>query len=112
MDPVPVTGLAANFSPMPRMAPPPLGRDIEGGEPGAFPVGAFVSLSESCVCAREGNGVPRDSIHASLHSNYHQSLRSVSLSIAASSHQYILDISYLGKAQLFSLIGNVSTVVI
>ena len=29
-DPVPVTGLAANFSPMPRMAPPPLGSDILG----------------------------------------------------------------------------------
>src|SRR5436190_7790013 len=26
IEPVPVTGLAANFSPMPRMAPPPLGR--------------------------------------------------------------------------------------
>ena len=26
MVPVPVTGLAANFSPIPRMAPPPLGR--------------------------------------------------------------------------------------
>jgi hypothetical protein len=25
IDPVPVTGLAANFSPMPRMAPPPFG---------------------------------------------------------------------------------------
>src|SRR3990170_316369 len=38
MEPVPVTGLAANFSPMPRMAPPPLGREITGncmpwGEP-------------------------------------------------------------------------------
>src|SRR5438067_515085 len=30
IDPVPVTGLAANFSPMPRMAPPPLGRLIAG----------------------------------------------------------------------------------
>src|ERR1043165_4896671 len=29
-DPVPVTGLAANFSPMPRIAPPPLGRDMDG----------------------------------------------------------------------------------
>jgi hypothetical protein len=27
---VPVTGLAANFSPIPRMAPPPLGSEIEG----------------------------------------------------------------------------------
>src|SRR6266567_535012 len=30
IDPVPVTGLAANFSPMPRMAPPPFGRLIVG----------------------------------------------------------------------------------
>ena len=29
-EPVPVTGFAANFSPIPRMAPPPFGRDIEG----------------------------------------------------------------------------------
>src|SRR5215207_9693576 len=32
MEPVPVTGLAANFSPMPRIAPPPLGKEIEGAE--------------------------------------------------------------------------------
>src|SRR6266699_1328057 len=31
IDPVPVTGFAANFSPMPRMAPPPFGRLIDGG---------------------------------------------------------------------------------
>jgi hypothetical protein len=30
MEPVPVTGLAANFSPMPRIAPPPLGSMIDG----------------------------------------------------------------------------------
>lgn len=29
-DPVPVTGFAENFSPMPRIAPPPLGNDIDG----------------------------------------------------------------------------------
>ena len=29
-EPVPVTGLAANFLPMPRMAPPPLGRLVAG----------------------------------------------------------------------------------
>jgi hypothetical protein len=28
---VPVTGLAANFSPIPRTAPPPFGREIWGG---------------------------------------------------------------------------------
>src|SRR5262245_30776917 len=32
IEPVPVTGLAANFSPMPRIAPPPLGNDIAGGD--------------------------------------------------------------------------------
>lgn len=31
-DPVPVTGLAANFSPMPRIAPPPFGREMAGAE--------------------------------------------------------------------------------
>src|SRR5262245_43721157 len=31
IDPAPVTGLAANFSPRPRIAPPPLGSDSEGG---------------------------------------------------------------------------------
>src|SRR5215204_714063 len=30
MEPVPLTGLAANFSPMPRMAPPPFGSEIDG----------------------------------------------------------------------------------
>src|SRR6266480_7027838 len=32
MEPVPVTGLAANFSPMPRIAPPPLGKEIVGSK--------------------------------------------------------------------------------
>lgn len=32
IEPVPVTGFAANFSPMPRMAPPPLGRFMDGAE--------------------------------------------------------------------------------
>src|SRR5437763_5898186 len=30
IEPVPVTGLAANFSPMPRMAPPPFGNESDG----------------------------------------------------------------------------------
>ena len=30
IEPVPVTGFAANFSPIPRIAPPPFGRDIDG----------------------------------------------------------------------------------
>src|SRR5687768_9450315 len=32
METVPVTGFAANFSPIPRIAPPPLGREIAGAE--------------------------------------------------------------------------------
>jgi hypothetical protein len=32
IEPVPVAGFAANFSPMPRIAPPPFERLIEGGE--------------------------------------------------------------------------------
>src|SRR5215212_2780405 len=31
-EPVPVTGLAENFSPIPLMAPPPLGSDMAGGD--------------------------------------------------------------------------------
>ena len=45
IEPVPVTGLAANFSPIPRIAPPPLGSEICGavnGEASALP---FLSLS-------------------------------------------------------------------
>jgi hypothetical protein len=30
--PVPVTGFDPNFSPIPRIAPPPLGRDTTGGD--------------------------------------------------------------------------------
>jgi hypothetical protein len=31
IDPVPVTGFAPNFSPIPRMAPPPFGSEMVGG---------------------------------------------------------------------------------
>jgi hypothetical protein len=41
IEPVPVTGFAANFSPIPRIAPPPLGRVIAGG----------ATLKESCCVA-------------------------------------------------------------
>src|SRR5260370_41364555 len=34
IEPVPVTGFAANFSPIPWMAPPPFGRDNVGGDAG------------------------------------------------------------------------------
>jgi len=37
IEPVPVTGLAANFSPIPRMAPPPLGRLIAAEGLGVAP---------------------------------------------------------------------------
>src|SRR5207248_2855965 len=107
MEPVPVTGLAANFSPMPRIAPPPLGRDIEGGELSAFPMGAFVSLSESCVCMLEGNGVPRDSILTSLHSNYHQSLRSLSLRrYLSKEHTTCLTIFSSKRGQIVGSVAN------
>jgi hypothetical protein len=32
IEPVPVTGFAPNFSPIPRIAPPPLGNEIAGAE--------------------------------------------------------------------------------
>jgi hypothetical protein len=68
MEPVPVTGLAANFSPIPRIAPPPLGSDIEGREVEALPVVALVSLSKLGVCVRIGDGVSLGSIDTSLNS--------------------------------------------
>ena len=44
-----MTGLAANFSPMPRIAPPPLGREIEGaaGVAEALPCRYWLRLSPS-----------------------------------------------------------------
>ena len=45
IEPVPVTGLAANFSPMPRMAPPPLGRDMVGASARA------VGVAGSCMAS-------------------------------------------------------------
>jgi hypothetical protein len=46
--PVPVTGLAVNFSPMPRTAPPPVGRFNAGGE----------MKNESCFGSRDASGEP------------------------------------------------------
>jgi hypothetical protein len=37
IEPVPVTGFAANVSPIPRTAPPPLGSEGAGGAPGPVP---------------------------------------------------------------------------
>src|SRR5712691_5850092 len=59
IEPVPLTGLAANFSPMPRMAPPPFGRltcvaanGDEGVTPVPFSCSAIpASLSAGC-CRR------------------------------------------------------------
>ena len=45
MEPVPVTGLAANFSPMPRIAPPPLGSAMAGGEIRLGPLAASLDFS-------------------------------------------------------------------
>ncbi|EYF00195.1 Hypothetical protein CAP_1089 [Chondromyces apiculatus DSM 436] len=43
--PAPVAGLTVNFSPMPRMAPPPFGRDGEGGATGAIARGEGLAPS-------------------------------------------------------------------
>src|SRR4249920_4210989 len=37
IEPVPVTGFAANFSPIPRIAPPPLGKNRAGGDATFWP---------------------------------------------------------------------------
>src|SRR5260370_4958066 len=50
-DPVPVTGLAANFSPMPRIAPPPFGREGDGTGLGfcAFPSSVVPALARALL---------------------------------------------------------------
>ena len=49
IEPVPVTGLAANFSPMPRIAPPPLGREIEGADTPFSPSPRLVVSSAEAI---------------------------------------------------------------
>lgn len=54
--PVPVAGFIESFSEMPRIAPPPLGRDNEGRRPEAgaaprFPAGADSSVPAGAVRA-------------------------------------------------------------
>ena len=49
MEPVPVTGLAANFSPMPLMAPPPLGKLMAGAAIGFFCSPASCCTAWSCT---------------------------------------------------------------
>jgi hypothetical protein len=54
IEPVPVTGLAANFSPTPRIAPPPMGKEMVGA------ANAFFS------CSPELRGVRDSFIPASF----------------------------------------------
>src|SRR5215207_9410800 len=58
-DPVPVTGLAENFSPIPRIAPPPLGSDMGGRAELPSPTACGApALSPRCpdggICAPKG----------------------------------------------------------
>ena len=55
IEPVPVTGFAANFSPMPRIAPPPLGREILGAANGVPSFGDCVLVSPFCLLGSSMN---------------------------------------------------------
>jgi hypothetical protein len=57
-EPVPVTGFAANFSPIPRIAPPPLGRLSCGGLKGERSDGAGFSLVVDRVCSTVPRSAP------------------------------------------------------
>src|SRR5258706_13125925 len=83
MDPVPVTGLAANFSPMPLIAPPPLGNEIAGGAvrlelprgsvcPASFLMlaSAFLRTSSIVVVKLVENGHERDRLTESYNVRY------------------------------------------
>src|SRR5262245_33164731 len=50
IEPVPVTGFAANFSPMPRIAPPPLGKEIEGAEIWKFSLPPALPFEPPACC--------------------------------------------------------------
>jgi hypothetical protein len=50
IEPVPITGLAANFSTMPRIGPPPLGSAIAGGDADALAVSPWASVFVLVVC--------------------------------------------------------------
>ena len=54
---MPVTGFEVNFSPMPRIAPPPLGKLIAGAETGllGFPPPAFESAEGSFGVNTQGS---------------------------------------------------------
>src|SRR5215217_5679688 len=62
-EPVPVTGLAENFSPIPLMAPPPLGSDMAGGDEGMPSVGSPRALSP---LEPADPSVPAESCHGSV----------------------------------------------
>jgi hypothetical protein len=68
IEPVPVTGFAANFSPIPRMAPPPLGREIDGVEiwvvflGGLFPEPSIVSFPIFSGTSNFQSGVRNDGV--------------------------------------------------
>src|SRR5512147_2282019 len=50
IEPVPVTGLAANFSPIPRIAPPPLGREIDAAETWKLSLPPLAPLDPPACC--------------------------------------------------------------
>ena|SRR5438876_879203 len=49
IEPVPVTGFAANFSPIPRIAPPPLGSEMVGGVNGVRSAAPFSEFFLSAI---------------------------------------------------------------
>src|SRR5215211_2027808 len=67
IEPVPVAGFAANFSPIPLIAPPPLGSDIAGKEAPLLSTGAsclppsFLSLLSISVPSKDtGRHIQRE----------------------------------------------------
>src|SRR5216684_6342768 len=59
IEPVPVTGFAANFSPTPRIAPPPFGSDIAGAETANESLPAGAASPEESFCAFASTAPPR-----------------------------------------------------
>src|SRR5947208_2467065 len=57
-DAMPVNGLTLSFSPSPRMAPPPLGSDIDGGSTGRPRRSAPVLGSGEALFSRVTGGAP------------------------------------------------------
>jgi hypothetical protein len=67
IEPVPVTGFAANFSPVPRTAPPPLGREIEGAVSFCSPSLRLVILSDASMVGPSTRS--RDPNHSKMNSH-------------------------------------------